>query len=133
MQPKITTKTNISPVRKTQKKSVQTPATRIGRKEKSDKKAAGNHLQKVSFWLRYATNYGQEIYLTGDHESLGNNTASNAIALTYFNEHYWTVTIDFSTIQIPEEGISYHYLIKQPNGDWEHEWGSYKKFSLPIN
>ncbi|MEI8111619.1 MAG: 4-alpha-glucanotransferase [Chitinophagia bacterium] len=127
MQPKITSKNNTSPVRNSQKKAIPTPATRIGGRKKSEKTKAGNLLNKVSFWLRYTTQYGQEVYLVGNHEILGNNTIANAIALTYFNDNYWTVTLDFTKIQIPSEGISYHYLIKQPNGDWEHEWGTYKK------
>ena len=135
MQSNNSTKTNTPSVRKTQKKAVQTPATRVGRKELTEKKLSNSQLSKVTFWLRYATRYGQEIYITGNHELLGNNHAANAIALTYFNEHYWTVTLDLSNIQIPQEGICYHYLIKQPNGDWDHECGNYKRirFSDHMN
>lgn len=127
MQPKITKKTNTSTVRKTQKKSMQNPATQIARKEKSAKKPSRTPLNRVTFWLRYATQYGQEIFISGNHEILGNNHSAEAIPLTYFNEHYWTVTLDFSQINIPEAGISYHYQIKHSNGDWEQEWGDYKR------
>lgn len=127
MQQSDSTKNNKITVRKSQKKAVATPVTRISNPPNSNTVRQVTGLQKVSFWLRYATQYGQQIFVTGNHPVLGNNNPAEALPLQYFNEHYWTISIDFSSITLPAEGITYHYFIQQLNGTIDHEWGDYKK------
>lgn len=127
MQQSDSTKNKKITVRKSQKKSVANPVSRLSNLPATNPAHQSTGLQKVSFWLRYATQFGQQIFITGNHPVLGNNNPAEAIPLQYFNEHYWTISIDFSSIHLPAEGITYHYFIQQANGTIDHEWGDYKK------
>ena len=127
MQQSDSTKNTKITVKKSQKKAVAAPATRLTNPLVSNAVRQKGGIQKVSFWLRYATQYGQQIFITGNHPILGNNNLAEALPLQYFNEHYWTVSVDFSAISLPLDGITYHYFIKEANGSITHEWGEYKK------
>jgi len=84
-----------------------------------------NHTpSKVIFQLRYKTSFGQALYITGNHASLGNNDITAAIPLNYFNDESWYVEI---VINEPiKEEISYHYLLKNEDGTILHEAGADK-------
>jgi 4-alpha-glucanotransferase len=126
MQQSDSSKNTKTTVQKSQKKGVTVPVTKITNLTTSHQVRQQSGLQKVSFWLRYATQYGQQIFITGNHPLLGNNNLAEALPLQYFNEHYWTCSVDFSAISLPNEGITYHYFIID-NGSITHEWGAYKK------
>ncbi|MCX6265371.1 MAG: 4-alpha-glucanotransferase, partial [Bacteroidetes bacterium] len=127
MQQSDSTKNTKTTVRKAQKKAVAPPVTRLTNLSASNQIRQKDGLQKVSFWLRYATQYGQHIFITGNHPLLGNNNLAESLPLQYFNEHYWTVSVDFSAFSNLADGITYHYFIKEANGSITHEWGDYKK------
>jgi 4-alpha-glucanotransferase len=126
MQQSDSSKNTKTPDLKSQKKAVAAPVTQVTNLSTSNQVRQKARLQKVSFWLRYATQYGQQIFITGNHPLLGNNNPADALPLHYFNEHFWTCSVDFSAISLPAEGITYHYFIKE-NGSRTHEWGAYKK------
>ena len=84
---------------------------------------------KIHFQLRYATRYGQQVFVTGNHPLLGNQLADSALPLQYFNENYWMTTLEIPTESIPDEGLIYHYLISQVDGTVDHEWGTCKTIS----
>ena len=69
-----------------------------------------NTLKRVSFHLKYQTTYGQIIYIYGDHPLLGNNLIENAIPLTFLNDSYWVLHLDFNEYQAYDK-ITYHYFI----------------------
>ena len=100
------------------------------RKSTNKKKLTSNvNTLLVHFQLRFATQYGQQVFVTGNHALLGNNSVENALPLQYFNENYWMTTLEIPTGSIPAEGITYHYLIQQENGNIDHEWGSAKQIT----
>lgn len=43
----------------------------------------------ITFWLKYHTQYKEQIYLFSDHPIFKNKP----LALTYFNDVFWKVTI----------------------------------------
>jgi len=47
------------------------------------------------FQLRFTTQFGQIIYVVGNHPLLGNNDIEKAVPLRYLNENYWNLTIPF--------------------------------------
>ena len=47
--------------------------------------------------LRFTTQFGQNIYVMGNHPLLGDNNIENAVPLTYFNENYWKLSLSFSS------------------------------------
>ncbi len=67
-----------------------------------------NPLQfKITFWLKYHTNYGEQIFLTSQHSFFKNKP----IALQYYNQDFWKVTLTFNTNEIIDENIFYHYYV----------------------
>ena len=126
MQQSDSSKNTNTTVQKSQQKALAVPVTQITNLSTSNQVRQKSGLQKVSFWLRYATQYGQQIFISGNHPLLGNNNLAEALPLQCFNEHFWTCSVDFSAISLPADGITYHYFIKE-NGSITHEWGAYKK------
>jgi 4-alpha-glucanotransferase len=99
--------------------------------EKSDLKKTLDKitiLKKVSFHLKYQTSYGQVIYVYGDHPLLGNNDVAHAIPLTFLNQSYWSLNLDFSDYQLFDK-ITYHYFILNPDGTKIFDWGNDKVFN----
>jgi 4-alpha-glucanotransferase len=69
---------------------------------------------KISFYIRYSTVFGEELFILGNNEFLGDNDASKSIPLVWYNEDFWRVTIDF-----PEDFddiIHYKYILKDKKG-----------------
>jgi 4-alpha-glucanotransferase len=65
----------------------------------------------IFFYLRYNTRFGQSIYVSGNHEALGNNMPSDALLLTYLNEEFWLGTVEISDKK-PEK-ITYRYIVRE--------------------
>jgi 4-alpha-glucanotransferase len=87
-----------------------------------------NILKKVSFHLKYQTTYGQVIYVYGDHPLLGSNQIEKAIPLTFLDDTYWGLNLDFSDYQAFDK-ITYHYFILNPDGTRVYDWGNDKVFN----
>jgi 4-alpha-glucanotransferase len=49
---------------------------------------------KVQFYLRFHTEYGQSLLISGNTEELGNDELSNALLMTYLNDDMWAATIE---------------------------------------
>ena len=79
--------------------------------------------------LRFTTQFGQNIYVVGDHPLLGNNDIEKAVPLQYFNEDYWKLTVPFGTKDLTNKVISYQYLIKNSDGTISYDWGNDKTFN----
>lgn len=77
---------------------------------------------KIHFYLRFHTNYGQNLSVCGNHELLGNDNNNNRFQLSYLNEELWHGIIDLGET-VPEK-ISYRYILSQENGDLTFEWGN---------
>ena len=64
----------------------------------------------INFYLRFHTEAGQDIFILGNNNFLGNYEASAAIRMSYFNNDYWHIAVEF-----PEgfsDDILYTYYIK---------------------
>ncbi len=79
--------------------------------------------------LRFTTQFGQNIYVVGNHPLLGNNNIENAVPLQYFNENYWMLNIPFGAKDLINQAISYQYLIKNADGTISYDWGNDKTFN----
>jgi 4-alpha-glucanotransferase len=69
---------------------------------------------KIHFYLRYHTVLGEELFISGNNRSLGDNDVSGAVALNWFNEDFWCVTLD-----LPgdfDDIIHYKYILKDAGG-----------------
>lgn len=81
------------------------------------------------FQLRFTTQFGQIIYVVGNHPLLGNNDIEKAVPLEYFNENYWKLTLPFGAKDIVDETVSYQYFIKNADGTISYDWGKDKSFN----
>jgi len=84
---------------------------------------------KLTFRLRYRTNYGQSLLLIGNHPLLGNDRSENAIPLQYLDREYWQVTVPLSDGPAPDAPITYEYLLRQTDGSLICDWGRGRSIS----
>ncbi len=81
---------------------------------------------RITFQLRFHTEYGQNLLLSGSHAILGQNSVEQAIPLQYLNERLWHVTLELPPGSVPDEEIRYHYILRNPDGSMVHDWGDDK-------
>jgi 4-alpha-glucanotransferase len=87
-------------------------------------------LQKIIFQLAFHTEYGQELFITGDHPLLGNGIEENAIPLQYFNQDYWWLVLDIKTEDLVNSDIVYHYILRNADGIVNYDFGQDKTINL---
>lgn len=68
----------------------------------------------IHFYLRYHTVFGQDLYISGNNEYLGDNDSSKAVKLSWYNDDFWHLSL-----QLPDDfddTILYNYILKDKNG-----------------
>ncbi len=88
--------------------------------------SAPTRIVKVTFRVRYHTNFGQALFLTGNHPSLGKGNFRDAIPLQYLNEEFWQTTVDLPVTASSNAAITYNYFVRESNGALTHDWGTDK-------
>ena len=81
---------------------------------------------KITFRLRYSTNFGQTIFLSGNHPLLGNEVLESAVPLSYLNKDFWEVTLIIDNPANINQEIKYNYLLKNPDGTIIYDCGTDK-------
>ncbi len=84
---------------------------------------------KISFYLKYQTHFGQSIWVFGNHPSLGGGQPQKALPLSYLNDNFWVLELNFP---FTDQKIEYHYLIREENGKELVEWGNDKILDLSL-
>jgi len=69
---------------------------------------------KVQFYLRFHTESGQQLFITGNSKELGAGDLSNAFPLEYMNEEFWRGTVDLETSELDK--IRYSYILTYNDG-----------------
>ena len=92
--------------------------------------AAKQQLSKITLQLRFTTQYGQQLLVTGNHELFGNGDISKALPLQYFNDEFWYANIDISSVALKDENITYSYILKSLDGTIQYDCGSDKQINL---
>ena len=82
-------------------------------------------IEKLNFHLRFKTNFGQTIYITGNHPLLGNGNIEKAVPMVYLNEDYWVLHLTTKGL-LKAETICYSYFIQNQDGTRIFDWGSDK-------
>ncbi len=98
------------------------PVKKVASKAIVETPSAGALPKVITFLLRYGTTYGQQIFITGNHPSLGNGDIPQAPVMTYINEQYWsfTITVEANT------SFTYNYILRNNDGSESFDWGSDK-------
>ena len=71
---------------------------------------------KLLFYLHFSTKFGQQLWVTGNIDELGNNDPAKALLMDYLNEEFWHTTIEIKRKELPKN-ISYKYILKNENGE----------------
>lgn len=91
------------------------------------RKIAGKKKIKIHFFIRFHTHWGQSLYITAQHPLFGNGHIEQALPMQYWNGEFWTAGIELSADDVPQEGISYNYLVRGEDGSVSYDWGSDKR------
>ncbi|MDR3713813.1 MAG: 4-alpha-glucanotransferase [Puia sp.] len=75
----------------------------------------------LQFYLRFHTQPGQSIFISGNIDALGNGDPAKALGAVYLDSEYWQAAVTLSGP--PAEPIRYHYIIRYTDGAVREEWG----------
>lgn len=81
---------------------------------------------KFIFKLRFHTNAGQSLWLTGNHPILGDGQPDHALPLHYLNEEFWQGVLELPDSVVPKTGIVYNYILRNLEGSLIYDWGNDK-------
>lgn len=98
-------------------------------KKTASKKASTKAQLNLQFQIRYHTEFGQNIFLTGNHVLLGNGDIDNAVPMQYLNDQTWTVNIDWP-LEANQESIQYNYVLVNADGTKVIDWGTDRVLDL---
>jgi 4-alpha-glucanotransferase len=77
---------------------------------------------KIQFYLRFHTQVGQSLFVTGSLAALNHNGQQGGpFALHYVSEEFWNGTLELSDDQTSP--FQYNYLLKNADGTIISEWG----------
>lgn len=94
------------------------------------KKKAADSIQ-LHFQIRYHTEFGQNLFLIGNHVILGNGDIANAVPMQYLNEQAWTVSIELPKNAISSP-IQYNYVLVNADGSSVVDWGNDRVIDVEI-
>jgi 4-alpha-glucanotransferase len=77
---------------------------------------------KIQFYLRFFTQYGQSLFVSGNCGALGNNDPAAALPMQYLTDEFWTVSIELG--KDFENELQYNYILRDEKGDDVVEWGN---------
>ena len=77
----------------------------------------------LQFYLRFHTEFGQSLWISGNSEELGMDDPAKAVAMTYLNDEFWHVTINIPKKNWHKNGVIYKYYLKNKEGKLTAEWG----------
>jgi len=86
---------------------------------------------KVQFYLRFHTEFGQSLLVSGNVEELGSDDLSKSLTMTYLNEQFWTATIEIKQKRLSH--LHYKYLLKTSDGEIIPEFGNDRSGDLAKN
>src|ERR1700730_6724784 len=83
---------------------------------------------KLHFYVRFHTEVGQSLNLSGNIEELGNDNPEKALPMTWLNNDFWQVTINADISKLVK--IHYKYILTYNHGFKVVEWGNDKEIDI---
>ncbi|MFM2146629.1 MAG: hypothetical protein RL732_1465, partial [Bacteroidota bacterium] len=77
---------------------------------------------KLHFFIRFHTQVGQSLLVTGNLPALGGGELSQALPLQYLNDEFWNLTLELQG-PLPEK-LQYKYILENEDGSRIEEWGN---------
>jgi len=78
---------------------------------------------RLTFRLRFRTNFGQTLWLLGDHPLFGGGDIERALPLEYLNPECWQLTLLLPRSEAPNAKLVYNYVLLNPDGSRVYDWG----------
>ena len=85
---------------------------------------------KVDFYLRFYTQPGQSIWLSGNQPALGGCDPEKAFPLQYVNGEFWHGSLLLG--EFPADPLYYHYILKGEDGSLTEEGGTDRSIEQPA-
>ncbi len=82
---------------------------------------------RVTFWLRYHTEYGQLLRLTGDRDLFGDGPG---LAMNYLNGSFWQATLATTPEALRKAAPGYSYALREPDASVVEDWGTDRRLDL---
>jgi len=80
---------------------------------------------KVTFRIRFYTQPGQVLRVTGDATLLGENRTDKSLRMHYQDTQFWTLDVEIPESELQIHGsIRYRYILEREGGDWIEEWNT---------
>src|SRR5688572_8904996 len=79
-------------------------------------------MKKIQFYLRFHTQFGQSLHISGNIDVLGNRDQARAYPLQYLNHEFWHGTIEVDPAAVAH--IQYSYFLRNDDGTILEDWGS---------
>jgi len=87
---------------------------------------------QITFQLKFHTQFGQNLYITGNHEIFGSDDIDKALPLQYYNDELWTLILNWNDTEIPDANITYNYILRNADGTISYDWGRDKKINPSL-
>lgn len=130
-EPKIKSRKSAASAKNKESETASTPPKRV-RKTETTKSVGRPKEVKISFVVRFRTNFGQSLFVSGDHDLLGNNDLAAALPMQYLDEGAWRAEITINPATFSGKGITYNYVLKDKDGSLSIDWGKDKKITREI-
>ncbi len=86
---------------------------------------------KVQFYLRFHTEFGQSLLVSGNTEELGGGDVLSALPMTYLNDQFWQAEIEVKPKKLSK--LQYKYILKTKDGEIIPEFGNDRAADLDKN
>ncbi len=84
---------------------------------------------EIQFTIEYFTQWGQNLYVSGNIDALGSGDAANAVKMNYTGNGKWGLELKFK--KRPEPEIRYKYFLKDDKNEFMiWEWGDQRTINL---
>lgn len=71
-------------------------------------------MMRIHFYLRFHTQLGQSLLVSGNCAQLGNNSIDQAVSLEYLNNDFWHGIFEFDTKEVAR--LTYRYILRNADG-----------------
>jgi 4-alpha-glucanotransferase len=78
---------------------------------------------KLQYYLRFYTQLGQSLWISGNIDELGNDVPAKALPMDYMNDEFWYGSIEIKRKDL-QKNIRYKYFLKNEDGEFIGEWGN---------
>lgn len=83
---------------------------------------------KLHFYVRFHTEVGQSLNISGNIDELGDNNLAGAFRMSWLNNDFWQATVEADISKVAK--IQYKYVLSYDDGYKVIEWGNDKEIDI---